>query len=83
MDLKINTKVGIKDNLEQEVKTNEPFEIHYQNLRLFDINKFIVEEIYLNFPSIVLCCGSGSNKNKDQIKKQKIRPFKKIKDLIG
>ena len=82
IDLKINLEVAIKDNSEKELDIKGPYEVHYQNLQLFDIDKLVLEEIYLNFPSTVVCCSSKSDKNTDLNYEQKIQPFKKIKDLI-
>ena len=83
IQLNIKTEVGIKDISQEELDTEKKYEIHYQDLKLFNINKLIKEEIHLNFPSIVLCCISESDKNLDVRKEQKIHPFKKIKDLIN
>tara|TARA_B100001013_G_scaffold294933_1_gene195219 strand:- start:7423 stop:7893 length:471 start_codon:yes stop_codon:yes gene_type:complete len=83
IQLNIKTEVGIKDISQEELDTEKKYEIHYQDLKLFNINKLIKEEIHLNFPSIVLCCISESDKSLDVRKEQKIHPFKKIKDLIN
>lgn len=82
IELNINLKIAIKDNSEEELDIKAPYEVHYQNLQLFDIDKLVLEEIYLNFPSTVVCCNLKSNKNTNLNKEQKTQPFKKIKDLI-
>ena len=83
IQLKINTEVGIKDISQEELTSKEIYEIHYQDLKLFNINNLIKEEVHLSFPSIVLCCSSKSSESRDVRKEKKIQPFKKIKDLIN
>ena len=80
--LDIKSKVGIKDKLEENSDQKVPDDIHYQNLRLFNIDILIREEIYLNFPSIFLCCTKDIGEGNNMIHDKKIKPFKKIKDLL-
>ena len=83
IQLNIETEVGIKDISEEELDSEEKYEIHYQDLKLFNINNLIKEEVHLSFPSIILCCTSESDESMEIRKEQKIQPFKKIKDLIN
>lgn len=83
IQLNIEIEVGIKDISQEELDSKEKYEIHYQDLKLFNINNLIKEEVHLNFPSIVLCRTSESDESMDVRKEQKIQPFKKIKDLIN
>ena len=57
-------------------------EVHYQDLDNFDIDVLITEEIHLNFPLIVHCCGPYNNDDLNDEDIEKIQPFKKIRDLI-
>ena len=82
IQLKTNTEVTIKDKSEEQFDLNNPDEIHYQDIFLFNINKLILEEINLNFPTVVVCCSSESINKKKSTINRKIQPFKKIGDLI-
>tara|TARA_B100001013_G_scaffold304079_1_gene206414 strand:- start:327 stop:803 length:477 start_codon:yes stop_codon:yes gene_type:complete len=82
VELNIASEVGLKNSPEEESDSKISYEIHYQNLELFDIDKLISEEIYLNYPSIVLCCSSEITIEESLRNIKKIQPFKKIKDLI-
>ena len=82
IDLNIDIKVGIKDNRNENWEKKGPFEVHYQDLENFDIDALIAEEIHLNYPSIVNCCGPDNNDEISVEGLDKIKPFKKIRDLI-
>ena len=81
IDLQIKTQVGIKNITEEKVDEKGPYEIHYQDLNCFSIEKLIAEEIHLNFPSRAICCELDNN-DKEKENNQKVKPFKKIRDLI-
>ncbi|MBE19791.1 MAG: hypothetical protein CMD69_02610 [Gammaproteobacteria bacterium] len=80
--LDIDLKVGIKDKRYEAKDRRGPLDIHYQNLNLFDLEKLIVEEIHLNFPSFIVCCNKEIDPDEGLRKPQMTRPFKKIRDLI-
>tara|TARA_B100001250_G_scaffold144744_1_gene123908 strand:+ start:1399 stop:1875 length:477 start_codon:yes stop_codon:yes gene_type:complete len=80
--LDIDLKVGIKDKRYEAKDRRGPLDIHYQNLNLFDLEKLIVEEIHLNFPSFIVCCNKETDPDEGLRKPQMTRPFKKIRDLI-
>ena len=61
---------------------SEEFDLRTDLTDNFDIDTLIAEEIHLNYPSIVYCCGTD---NSDEISDEdfkKVKPFKKIRDLI-
>jgi len=80
--LNLETDVGIKDIKYENSEKKGPLEVHYQDLENFNINDLISEEIYLNFPSIVTCCTIESNVKLEEKSLDRVRPFKKIRDLI-
>ena len=82
VSLNISTNILIKDKQEEKFDTKWVNETHYQDLSTFNIEQLILEEIHLNFPSEVICCSKSTPQKIPQIKKQKTRPFKKIRDLI-
>ena len=82
VQLIIDSKVTIKDLSDLTEENKDSDDIHFQNLECFDIEKFIAEEVYLNFPSIVLCSKEECIKEKSYEDKEKYQPFKKIRDLI-
>ena len=61
VNLQIKSQVGIKDITEENLDSKGPYEIHYQDLNCFSIEKLIAEEIHLNFPSRAICCESDNN----------------------
>ena len=81
IDLQIKTQVGIKNITEEKVDEKGPYEIHYQDLNCFNIDDLIAEEIHLNFPSRAICCELDNN-DKEKENNQKVKPFKKIRDLF-
>ena len=82
VQLTIDSKVTIKDLSDLTEENKDSDDIHFQNLECFDIEKFIAEEVYLNFPSTVLCSKEECIKEKSYVDKVKYQPFKKIRDLI-
>ena len=80
--LNFETDVGIKDIKYENSEKTGPLEVHYQDLENFNIKVLVSEEIYLNFPSIVTCCTIESNVELEEKSLDKVRPFKKIRDLI-
>ena len=56
-------------------------EISNYKQQVLEVEKLIAEEIHLNFPSRVICCESDNN-DKEREYNQKVKPFKKIRDLI-
>ena len=82
INLSLEIKVGVKDKKYQNLDKKGPLEVHYQDVDNFAIDTLIVEEIHLNYPSIVYCCGIDSNDEMSDVDLKKIKPFKKIRDLI-
>ena len=82
INLNIEIKVSVKDKKYQNLDKKGPLEVHYQDVDNFAIDTLIVEEIHLNYPSIVYCCGIDSNDEMSDVDLKKIKPFKKIRDLI-
>ena len=80
--INIDPMTSIKDSELQQDNDNNYTDVHYQKLDKFDIYKFIAEEIFLNFPSIVFCSKKSCVTNKKKSEKKTIRPFKKIRDLL-
>ena len=81
VSLQIKSQVGIKDITEENLDSKGRYEIHYQDLNCFSIEKLIAEEIHLNFPSRAICCELDNN-DKEKENNQKVKPFKKIRDLF-
>ena len=82
INLNLEIKVSVKDKKYQNLDKKGPLEVHYQDVDNFDIDTLIAEEIHLNFPSIVNCCGNDHNDEISEEDLKKIKPFKKIRDLI-
>ena len=82
INLSLEIKVGVKDKKYQNLDKKGPIEVHYQDADNFDIDTLIAEEIHLNYPSIVYCCGTDNNDEISDEDLKKIKPFKKIRDLI-
>ena len=82
INLNLEIKVSVKDKKYQNLDKKGSLEVHYQDVDNFDIDTLIVEEIHLNYPSIVNCCGPDNNDEKSDVDLKKIKPFKKIRDLI-
>ena len=82
INLNLEIKVSVKDKKYQNLDKKGSLEVHYQDVDNFAIDTLIVEEIHLNYPSIVNCCGPDNNHEKRTVDLKKIKPFKKIRDLI-
>ena len=82
INLNLEIKVSVKDKKYQNLDKKGSLEVHYQDVDNFAIDTLIVEEIHLNYPSIVNCCGSDNNDEISVVDLKKIKPFKKIRDLI-
>ena len=82
INLNLEIKVSVKDKKYQNLDKKGSLEVHYQDVDNFAIDTLIVEEIHLNYPSIVNCCGTDNNDEISVVDLKKIKPFKKIRDLI-
>ena len=82
INLSLEIKVGVKDKKYQNLDKKGPIEVHYQDVYNFDIDTLITEEIHLNYPSIVNCCVTDNNDEISDEDLKKVKPFKKIRDLI-
>ena len=81
IELSSNINVTLKDLQELDLDSSDQDQTHYQNIEYFDLQKFIEEEIALNYPDIVKC-NTNCLKEDNSFKKKKNLPFKKIRDLI-
>jgi len=82
LKLDINIDTSIKDELSINKSEEVIDESHYQDLKFFDLDKLIVEEVYLNYPSVTYCPGRVNDEDKNLKLEQKVQPFKKIRDLL-
>ena len=82
INLNLEIKVSVKDKKYQNLDKKGPLEVHYQDVDNFDVDTLIAEEIHLNYPSIVDCCSTDNNDEISDEDLKKIKPFKKIRDLI-
>ena len=82
INLNLEINVSVKDKKYQNLDKKGPLEVHYQDVDNFAIDTLIVEEIHLNYPSIVNCCHPDNNNEISDEDFKKIKPFKKIRDLI-
>ena len=82
VELKVQTKIRIRELEDQLIDEKKRYETHYQELDNFNILELISEELQLNFPSIIVCSSCKNLDKNNKYKDQKIRPFKKIRDLI-
>ena len=73
--------VTLKDLHELDLDSSDQDQTHYQDIEYFDLQKFIEEEIALNYPDIVKC-NTNCLKEDNSFKEKKNLPFKKIRDLI-
>ena len=73
--------VTLKDLQELDLDNSDQDQTHYQDIEYFDLQKFIEEEIALNYPDIVKC-NTNCLKEDNSFKEKKNLPFKKIRDLI-
>ena len=82
INLNLEIKVSVKDKKYHNLDKKGSLEVHYQDVDNFAIDTLIVEEIHLNYPSIVNCCGPDNKDEISDVDLKKIKPFKKIRDLI-
>ena len=75
INLNLEIKVSVKDKKYQNLDKKGPLEIHYQDVDNFAIDTLIVEEIHLNYPSIVYCCGFDCNDEMSDADLKIIKPF--------
>ena len=80
IDIKLKTMIA--DITKQEERETIKHDIHYQDLQNFNIKTFLKEELFLNFPDLIYCNKGSCVTEKILEKDKKIRPFKKIRDLI-
>ena len=76
-----NINVTIKDLTEMHNDSSDQDQTHYQDLEYFDLHRFIEEELAIIYPDIVKCSENCIEGDISQ-DKEKILPFKKIRDLI-
>ena len=81
IELSSDINVTLKDLHELDLDSSDQDQTHYQDIEYFDLQKFIEEEIALNYPDIVKCEESCIEDN-ESLKQEKNFPFKKIRDLI-
>ena len=81
IELTSNINVTLKDLQELDLDSSDQDQTHYQDIEYFDLQKFIEEEIALNYPDIVKC-NTNCFKEDKSFKEKKNLPFKKIRDLI-
>ena len=81
IELSSDINVTLKDLQELDLDSSDQDQTHYQNIEYFDLQKFIEEEIALNYPDIVKC-NTNCLKEDNSFKEKKNLPFKKIRDLI-
>ena len=81
IELSSDINVTLKDLKELDLDSSDQDQTHYQDIEYFDLQKFIEEEIALNYPDIVKC-NTNCLKEDNSFKKKKNLPFKKIRDLI-
>jgi len=81
IELTSDINVTLKDLQELDLDSSDQDQTHYQDIEYFDLQKFIEEEIALNYPDIVKC-NTNCLKEDKSFKEKKNLPFKKIRDLI-
>jgi uncharacterized metal-binding protein YceD (DUF177 family) len=81
IELSSDINVTLKDLQELDLDGSDQDQTHYQDIEYFDLQKFIEEEIALNYPDIVKC-NTNCLKEDKSFKEKKNLPFKKIRDLI-
>jgi len=82
VEININLKTMIKDITKQGEKEKNNYDFHYQDLQNFKIETLLKEELFLNFPDLIYCNKGSCVPKKILEEGKKIRPFKKIRDLI-
>ena len=80
--LTLETNLIIKDEDVLLDFSNKPDESHFQNLKYFQIERLVEEEICLNYPSVVKCNTEDCLDFANPEKEEKLQPFKKIRDLL-
>ena len=81
IELSSDINVTLKDLQELDLDSSDQDQTHYQDIEYFNLQKFIEEEIALNYPDIVKC-NTNCLKEDNSFKEKKNLPFKKIRDLI-
>jgi uncharacterized metal-binding protein YceD (DUF177 family) len=81
IELSSDINVTLKDLQELDLDSSDQDQTHYQDIEYFDLQKFIEEEIALNYPDIVKC-NTNCLIEDNSFKEKKNLPFKKIRDLI-
>ena len=81
IELSSDINVTLKDLQELDLDSSDQDQTHYQDIEYFNLQKFIEEEIALNYPDIVKC-NTNCLKEDKSFKEKKNLPFKKIRDLI-
>ena len=81
IELSSDINVTLKDLQELDLDSSDQDQTHYQDIEYFDLQKFIEEEIALNYPDIVKC-NTNCLTEDNSFKEKKNLPFKKIRDLI-
>ena len=81
IELSSDINVTLKDLQELDLDSSDQDQTHYQDIEYFDLQKFIEEEIALNYPDIVKCNTNCLKEDKSFTEKKNL-PFKKIRDLI-
>ena len=82
INLTLETNLIIKDEDVLLDFSNKPDESHFQNLKYFQIERLVEEEICLNYPSVVKCNTDDCLDFANPEKEEKLQPFKKIRDLL-
>ena len=82
VEIDIHLKTMIKDITKQDENETTENDFHYQDLQDFKVEPLLKEELFLNFPDLIYCNKGSCVKEKILEKSKKIRPFKKIRDLI-
>ena len=78
----LDTNLIIKDEDVLLDFSNKPDESHFQNLKYFQIERLVEEEICLNYPSVVKCNKEDCLDYTGPENEEKLQPFKKIRDLL-
>tara|TARA_Y100000590_G_scaffold4092_2_gene5416 strand:+ start:3018 stop:3485 length:468 start_codon:yes stop_codon:yes gene_type:complete len=80
--IKIESNVIIQDLSNLEDSDND-LDVHFQDLDFFKIEELILEEIYLNSSTSLVCSEDKCRTVRESFTDtDKVRPFKKIRDLI-
>jgi uncharacterized metal-binding protein YceD (DUF177 family) len=82
INVTLETDLIIKDEEVLLDFSNKPDESHFQNLKYFQIERLVEEEICLNYPSVIKCNTEDCSDFTKPEKEEKLQPFKKIRDLL-